>query len=306
MKNAEKHSSSNNNSNSTPLRNHKVNGNPIYQRNRSKGQSQSYHPSITRPSPPDIKLRDPILSEMWLKIDELTHKQGSAYGVVKKVISENTTKFPWLTRDLLNNYRKKATKQMQLPPLDVNLQKQGTLVSDLTSEVIIEHTSSLEGSQSLPEGRPSHLLVGSSSTDSSNDSPEIVPARNIGGRPKGATNAAKESRIKRKLEALNEAAVQFMQAKQIDQARKHGTLKKIVDDVNMKYNLDGDDEVKTETVRTRCKKGRKLLVASCGPIPCVLELEPFFVETFMKLAAMRQPVTPTEALQFINSTIKSV
>jgi hypothetical protein len=165
---------------------------------------------------------------MWLKIDELTHKQGSAYGVVKKVISENTTKFPWLTRDLLNNYRKKATKQMQLPPLDVNLQKQGTLVSDLTSEVIIEHTSSLEGSQSLPEGRPLHLLVGSSSTDSSNDSPEIVPARNIGGRPKGATNAAKESRIKRKLEALNEAAVQFMQAKQIDQARKHGTLKKLL------------------------------------------------------------------------------
>jgi hypothetical protein len=58
----------------------------------------------------------------------------------------------------------------------------------------------------------------------------------------------------------------------------------------MKYNLDGEDEVKTETVWTRCKKGRKLLVASCGPIPCVLELEPFFVETFMKLAAMRQPV----------------
>jgi hypothetical protein len=167
--------------------------------------------------------------EMWLKIDELTHKQGSAYGVVKKVINKNTTKFPWLTRDLLNNYRKKATKQMQLPPLDVNLQKQhGTLISDLTSEVIIETTSSSEGSQSLPEGRPLHLLVGSSLTNSSNDSPESIPARNIGGRPKGATNAAKESRIKRKLEALNEAAVQFMQAKQIDQAKKHGTLKKLL------------------------------------------------------------------------------
>jgi hypothetical protein len=31
----------------------------------------------------------------------------------------------------------------------------------------------------------------------------------------------------------------------------------------------------------------------------------FFVETFMKLAAMRQPVTATEAFQFINSTIRS-
>jgi hypothetical protein len=64
-------------------------------------------------------------------------------------------------------------------------------------------------------------------TISSNYSLESIPAKNIGGRPKGATNAAKESRIKRKLEALNEV-----------QARKHGTLKKNLEDVNMKYNLD--------------------------------------------------------------------
>jgi hypothetical protein len=31
----------------------------------------------------------------------------------------------------------------------------------------------------------------------------------------------------------------------------------------------------------------------------------FVVVFFMKLAAMRQPVTPTETIQFINSTIKS-
>jgi hypothetical protein len=48
-------------------------------------------------------------------------------------------------------------------------------------------------------------------------------------------------------------------------------LKNIFNDVNAKYNLDGDDKVKTETVLTSCKKGRKLLVASFGPIPCVLE-----------------------------------
>jgi hypothetical protein len=143
-----------------------------------------------------------------------------SYVVVKKVINENTTKFSWLTIDLLNNDRKKATKQMQWPPLDINFEKtRGTLVSDPTSEDIIETTSSLEGSQSLPEGRPLHL-AGSSLTISSNYSPEIVPARNIGGRPKGAANAAKEIRIKRKLKALNEAAVH------IYQARKHGTLKK--------------------------------------------------------------------------------
>ncbi len=49
-----------------------------------------------------------------------------------------------------------------------------------------------------------------------------------------------------------------MQAKQSHQGKKYDALKKNVDDVNVKYNLDGDDKVKTETVQTRCKKGRKL------------------------------------------------
>jgi hypothetical protein len=85
-----------------------------------------------------------------LQIDELTDKKGSSYGVVKKLINQNTTKFLWLTRDFLNNNRKKATKQLQLPPLDVNCGKsQGTLVSDLTSEIIMETTSHVEGSPSL-------------------------------------------------------------------------------------------------------------------------------------------------------------
>jgi hypothetical protein len=54
---------------------------------------------------------------------------------------------------------------------------------------------------------------------------------------------------------------------------------KNADDVNAKYNLDGDDKVKTETVQTSYKKkGRKLLVASFGPIPYVLKLKPFLLK----------------------------
>jgi hypothetical protein len=55
---------------------------------------------------------------------------------------------------------------------------------------------------------------------------DVVPTRNIGGRPKGATNAAKERKKKRKLEASNEAGVKFMQAKQSHQGKKYGALKK--------------------------------------------------------------------------------
>ena len=38
---------------------------------------------IVKPSPPNTKLRDPVLSELWLQINELTDNQGSSYGVVK-------------------------------------------------------------------------------------------------------------------------------------------------------------------------------------------------------------------------------
>jgi hypothetical protein len=61
------------------------------------------------------KLRDSVLAELWLEIDELTSIQGSTYGIVKRVIEKNIKNFPWLSRDLLNNYRKKATKNSKLP-----------------------------------------------------------------------------------------------------------------------------------------------------------------------------------------------
>jgi len=39
----------------------------------------------TKPvTPPVPKLRDPVLAELWLEIDELTSIQGSTYGIVKK------------------------------------------------------------------------------------------------------------------------------------------------------------------------------------------------------------------------------
>jgi len=56
-------------------------GTPNNVENTSEEQN---HLFIAKPSPPDIKLCDPVLSELWLQINELTDKQGSSYGVVKK------------------------------------------------------------------------------------------------------------------------------------------------------------------------------------------------------------------------------
>jgi hypothetical protein len=77
--------------------------------------------------------------------------------------------------------------------LDINCgNPQFTLVSDLTSDIITETAPHVECSPSLSKDNPSHLLAGSSSTLSPDHPTDVVPARNIGGRPKGATNAVKE------------------------------------------------------------------------------------------------------------------
>ena len=83
--------------------------------------------------------------------------------------------------------------------MDVNCGKpQGTLVSDLTSKIIMETASHVEGSPLLSKDNPSHLLAGSSSTLSPDHPTDVVPARNIGGRPKGATIAEGTQKKNRK------------------------------------------------------------------------------------------------------------
>jgi hypothetical protein len=92
---------------------------------------------------------------------------------------------------------------LQLPPLDVNCGKpQGTLVSDLTSEIITETASLLEGCPPLSKDNPSHL-AGSSLTLSSDHPTDFVPTGNIGGRQKGQLMQQRNAK-KWKLEASNE------------------------------------------------------------------------------------------------------
>ncbi len=132
----------------------------------------------------------------------------------------------------------------------------------------------------------------------------IIVRRNIGGRPIGSTNANKAAK-KKETRSINEAATMYSEAKENKISTKHGKLKQIIEKINGKYNLHGDEAIKAETVRTRCKPGHKIHDTNPGPIPCIIQMEPLFVETFLKLAEMRQYVTVTEALEFINSTIRN-
>jgi hypothetical protein len=201
-------------------------------------------------SPPSKKLRDAVLGELWEEIDALTSEQGSTYGIVKKVIERHRIKFPWLNRDLLNNYRKNAAREQLLPPLDVVTLNPSTQTSDLTDDLHL--------AASLNESCNGSVLSDNQSVNQETSSLGIIVRRNIGGRPIGSTNVNKAAKKKRKLEALNEAATMYSEAKENKISTKHGKLKQIIEKINGKYNLHGDEAIKEETVRTRCKPGRKL------------------------------------------------
>jgi hypothetical protein len=48
--------------------------------------------------------------------------------------------------------------------------------------------------------------------------------RNIGRQPKGRTNSAKKSRLKRKLEALKEGEIKITEEKENNICKKYGTI----------------------------------------------------------------------------------
>ena len=86
-------------------------------------------------SPPEKKFRDHIIGEIWLEIDSsIAENGGSSYGIISAKLNQHKKKFKWINRDLLYNYRKQATREMQLPPHEVSLQpaSESQGISELT------------------------------------------------------------------------------------------------------------------------------------------------------------------------------
>ncbi len=131
-------------------------------------------------------------------------------------------------------------------------------------------------------------------------------ARKKGGRPKGSTQAASENTEKKKLAALNHAAIEFQKQKQNRGGNvrvKKGVYEMITQETLKLFDLP-EDSISKETVQSRLKAGRNLMVAHPGPNSPMTAIESYLVDMLTTLAAMRQPVTPDVALEMINSMIQ--
>mmetsp|Transcript_8800 Transcript_8800/g.12805 ORF Transcript_8800/g.12805 Transcript_8800/m.12805 type:complete len:201 (+) Transcript_8800:65-667(+) len=131
-------------------------------------------------SPPEKKFRDHIIGEIWMEIDaSIAENGGSSYGIVSSKLSQHKKKFKWINRDLLYNYRKQATREMQLPPHEVSLQpaSESQGISELTFDEAERADNGNIDHQDEPEENSTSTLQNEQS-------------RNFGGRPKGTTNVA--------------------------------------------------------------------------------------------------------------------
>jgi hypothetical protein len=82
-----------------------------------------------------------------------------------------------------------------------------------------------------------------------------------------------------------------------------GAYAEIVKQTEKKFSLE-EGSLNKETLLTHVKRG-KLSAAGRGLNSPMLVLEAHFLDMILDLAAMRQPVTPTDALALINSMIST-
>jgi hypothetical protein len=86
-------------------------------------------------SPPEKKFCDHIIREIWMEIDASTADNGgTSYGIVSAKLNQHKKKFKWINRDLLYNYRRQATRELELPAHEVSLQSacESQAISDVT------------------------------------------------------------------------------------------------------------------------------------------------------------------------------
>jgi len=131
---------------------------------------------------------------------------------------------------------------------------------------------------------------------------------NRGGRPKGSTNESIREHIRKKKLALNFAASEASRMKSeyrslgFERVPK-GVYKEIKKRAEDRFSLE-EGSLSKGTMLSRIKRG-KHLSSGKGRVSPMIALEAHFLDLILELAAMRQPVTATDALALINSMIST-
>ena len=92
--------------------------------------------------PPERNLRNMILGEIWKEIKKKKgdETEGSSYGIITSILNKNKAQFPWLTRNMINYFKKKKLCQKSLtchPKEAMSPQPQTLLMSSQLTETML-------------------------------------------------------------------------------------------------------------------------------------------------------------------------
>jgi hypothetical protein len=233
-----------------------------------------------------------------------TSERAKTYGVVNTILKRHKTANPWLSRDKLNNYKRSIARKKT-----IDMEKKTDSVSSLTANSEGYETENEDAPAVINVDAPAIINIEASDVIDA-DAPAIIDANNTnrGGRPKGSTNESIREHNRNKKLALNYAASEASRIKtqfriQGCERIPKGAYAEIVKRTEKKFSLE-EGSLNKETLLTRVKRG-KLSAAGRGLNSPMLALEAHFLDMILELAAMRQPVTPTDALALINSMIST-
>ena len=209
-----------------------------------------------------------IVNDLCNTIDlqRQTNKGRVPMGFVAGLIKSHLSVCPWLTRDTLNN----------------ELRRRKRLGSHLISST-------------------NASLVTTSVTDI-----VVAAPRTKGGRPSGTTDVKKKNSEMAIIAAKNEICLQFDKDKKRAGKKRleRGYLTKLISHVKLSNGLGEDADISKACIRQRYKKARLFLEDSTtGPVSPLRACELEFVQVMTQMAKMRQSLSPSQAINLINSMI---
>ena len=198
--------------------------------------------------------------------EEVQNNDGKMpYGLVSLLAREWHSKFPWITRNVVNKrYMKYKKQQVQGREIVVDA-NQNSNVSSLSSGV---------------DGKKP-------------------------GRLKGTTERSKLEINQLRIDLTNEITAEYnhlmMEAVNLNKKVKRGTLSELIE--TKKRERGVDFEIKHQTIRRRIVRQKMFHTHRCGHRSPLQEIEHIAVSIMIQMARIRQPLTPSRGLSLINNLI---
>ena len=135
--------------------------------------------------------------------------------------------------------------------------------------------------------------------------PIVTPPRERGGRPLGANSHKRKIHELASIATKNEIALMYFTEKKDGNKRlKPGRLLEIIDLVSKRNKLGDDIKITPACIRQRLKKNMVVTARHPGHVSPLINIEPQVIKVITQMARLRQCLTPSQAVQLINSMIE--